>query len=154
MLNIVFGRENAPEGYVLDTRIYFKYHQTWEWFEDPFVQKFIFEIGGDKHVMKNVFEAPNGNLITEDKLPTGCKTLCCIYFEEDMKKFFYGSAMGDNCVPFLMNIARKKDVYIFLEHFMDIDSKYFEEGLVYVENRIVTEEEYEDLYAGWCESGR
>lgn len=154
MLNIVFGRENAPEGYVLDTRVYFKRHQKLSWFEDPFVQKIAFNIGGNKHVMKNVFEAPNGNLITEDKLPTGCKTLCCIYFEENNEKYFYGSAMGDNCVTFLMDIARNKNINIFLEHFMDIPGKYFEEGIVYVNHKVVTEWEYEDLYSRWCESAR
>lgn len=38
--------------------------------------------------------------------------------------------MGECCVPFLMDIARNKDITIFLEYYLDISKEYFDEGLI------------------------
>lgn len=150
MLNIVFGRENAPEGYVLDTRYYFKHHNKPEWFLNSFVQEFILNVDKATHVMENVFRARNGKLITEDRLSTGCKTLCCIYFEEDRSKYFYGTAMGRNCIPYMCRVACEKEVNLFVEHYMVIPEKYYNLGIVHVNGKLVSDEdEYMDLYSNW-----
>lgn len=60
-----------------------------------------------------------------------------------------GQLWETNCVPYLMEIVRKKDVDIFLEHFMDIPSRYFEEGLVRKDGVILSELAYEDAYCDW-----
>lgn len=150
MLNIVFGRENAPEGYVLDTRWYFEDHYKDEWFEDSFVQEFISNVDKAVHVVDSFFRARNGKPITASSLSTGCKTLCCIYFEEDRSKYFYGTAMGRNCIPYMCKVACKKEVNLFVEHYMVIPEEYYELGIVHVDGRLIpNEDEYMDLYSSW-----
>ena len=59
--------------------------------------------------------------------------------------------MGDNCVPFLMRIAEKRDVNIFLEHYMEIPKVYFEKEMIYRDGVVLTEDEYDDGFSDWCE---
>ena len=151
VLNIVFGRENCKKKYVLDTRIYFRRNKKPWWFENDFVKKFLKAIDRCEVLFEEALKDEAGHGISTEMMSTGCKTLCSIYYNtEDI--IFYGSAMGDNCIPFLMEIARHKDVNIFLEHFMDIDSKYFEEGLIYKDGVLLSEWDYEDAFCDWCAS--
>lgn len=151
MLNIIFGRDNCPtEDYVLDTRIYFsEYKEPW-WFENDLVKKFLKEIDGSEVLFEEALKNYLGHGISTEMMSTGCKTLCCI-LHDNSGKWFYGSAMGDNCVPFLVEIARKKEVYIFLEHYMEIPTEYFDEGVIRAYNGpVLGEYDYDDLFSDWC----
>lgn len=57
--------------------------------------------------------------------------------------------MGDNCVPFLMEIAKERDVHIMLEHFMDLREE--DMPFVLVDGKPVTMFEYECKYSEWAE---
>lgn len=61
--------------------------------------------------------------------------------------------MGDNCIPFLLRIAKQKDVNIMLEHCMDFSDDDFKNNDIRVNGNRVGPDEYEDLYAAWCASG-
>lgn len=149
MLNIIFGRENCTTDYVLDTRIYFSKHKKPEWFEDDFVKRFLKDVDGTEVLFEEALKDVFGRGISTEMISTGCKTLCCIYY--DTKGLtFNGSAMGDNCVKFLMEIASKKDVTIFLEHYMEIPIQYFEEGIIRMEGKVLGEDDYDDGYSNWC----
>lgn len=153
MLNIIFGRRNAGElgeDYILDNRFYFKYNCRDYSFSDPFVKKFIKDIDKADVIVEGALKDEAGYYISVQELSTGCKTLCCLYFDGEYY-MFYGTMLGNNCVPYLMEIARNKDISILLEHYMDIPTKYFNEGIVYVNNKVVSEEDYDDLYSAWCE---
>lgn len=150
MLNIIFGRDFCKQDYVLDTRVYFRRHKKPEWFEDDFVKKFLMGVDGTTVLFEEALKNRWGHGISTDKISTGCKTLCCIYYDTE-GKWFFGSAMGDNCVPYLMEIARNKEVNIFLEHYMDIPNEYFEEGLVRKDGIILGEYDFDDAYGDWCE---
>lgn len=148
MLNIVFGRENL-EPFELDSRLIFRRNKKPEWFEDEFVKRFLKEIDGTTVLYQEALIDYKGRGISTEKMSTGCKTLCCIYF---LDGWFYGSLMGDNCAPFLLEIAAKKDVNIMLEHFMDIPDECFDTNDIRVNGSRVTVEEYETKYCLWCES--
>lgn len=150
MLNIIFGRENCKEDYILDTRIYFRRNKEPFWFEDDFVKSFLKGIDGSEVLFEEALKDKFGHGISTEMMSTGCKTLCSIYHDKE-NKIFYGS-MGDNCVPYLMEIARRKEVRIFLEHYMDIPKKYFEEGLIYHDGKCLGEYDYDDLFDDWCAS--
>lgn len=105
MLNIVFGRHNLPKGYVLDTREYFKKEITPAWTAHPLVREFLKDIDGSEVLGDYVLKNRWGIVIAVEKMSTGCKTLCSILFQ-DKDRYFYGSAMGDNCIPYLMRIAQ------------------------------------------------
>lgn len=153
MLNIIFGRENCHHDYVLDTRIYFTENKRPEWFEGDFVKKFLMTIDGTTVLFEEALKDKYGHGISTEMMSTGCKTLCDIYYDT-RGIWFYGSAMGDNCVPFLMDIAREKEVNIFLEHYMDIPTEYFEEGLIMKDGVVLGEYDYDDAYSDWCKSTR
>lgn len=94
MLNVIFGRDFCTREYVLDTRIYFRRNKRPEWFSDPFVQRFIYDIDGSTVLFEEALKDKNGHGISTEWLSTGCKTLCCIYYDK-RNTLFYGSAMGD-----------------------------------------------------------
>lgn len=146
MLNIVFGRENVEE-FQLDARIIFSRNKKPEWFENEFVKIFLKEVENTTVLFQEALLDYKGRGISTEMISTGCKTLCCIYY---LDGWFYGSLMGDNCAPFLVQIAAKKDVNIMLEHFMDIPDELFETNDIRVNGKRVTVEEYEDAYCDWC----
>jgi hypothetical protein len=84
-------------------------------------------------------------------ISTGCKSLCNIYFSDGI--IFYGSGMGNNCIPFLVRISEQKDVTIVLEHYMDFPEKYFDEGKVSIDGKVLGQFDYDDAYSNWCASG-
>ncbi len=98
MLNIIFGRENSPD-FVLDTRIYFRRNKKPEWFEDEFVKRFLKEIDNSTVLFEEALKDYRGRGISTGMISTGCKTLCDIYYHGS-DTIFYGSGMGDNCIPF------------------------------------------------------
>ncbi|MCI9077592.1 MAG: DUF4869 domain-containing protein [Lachnospiraceae bacterium] len=151
MLNIIFGRENCQD-FVLDTRIYFRRNKKPGWFEDSFVKKFLKEIDGSTVLFEEALKDYKGRGISTEMISTGCKTLCCIYYHGN-DTVFYGSGMGDNCIPFLMEIAARNDITIVLEHYMDFPGEYFEKKLVSINGTVLTQDTYDDAYSGWCASG-
>ena len=78
MLNIIFGRDFCLRDYILDTRSYFTDFKRPEWFSDPFIQKFIYEIDGSTVLFEEALKDRRGHGISMEWLSTGCKTLCCL----------------------------------------------------------------------------
>lgn len=150
MLKIIFGRENCKD-FILDTRIWFRKNKKPEWFEDPFVREFLKEIDGSEVLFEEALKDYKGRGISTEMISTGCKTLCDIYYGGDT--IFYGSAMGDNCIPFLMRIAEVKDVTIVLEHYMDFPEHYFKEGKIMISDKVLGQYDYDDAFSDWCASG-
>lgn len=153
-MNFIFGREHCKgKKIVLDTRIYFSNHKKPFWFSDPFVQKFLKGVDGTEVLFEEALKDKYGHGISTQMISTGCKTLCDIYFDEE-GLWFYGTAMGDNCLEYMFEIAREREVNLFYEHYPYIDSKYFEDGLVCHNGKPVTEYEFDDMYSDWCELAR
>lgn len=150
MLNIIFGREHCDEkALVLDNRIWFRKHKKPEWFEDPFVKEFLKKVDNTTVLFEEALKDYRGRGISTEMISSGCKTLCCIYYNIG-DQIFNGSLMGDNCVPFLMEIAKKRDITIMLEHYMEFASEYFEEGLIMFQGKVLGEYDYDDAYSDWC----
>ena len=152
MLNVVFGREPFEEwvDFIPDARIYFSQHKRPEWFEDPFVKKFLAFIDGTEVLFEEALKDKFGHGISTEMISTGCKTLCCIYLGE-RDKVFYGTTMGENCYPFLLELARERDITIVSEHYPLIEDKYFDEGLIRIDGKPITITEFEDAFCDWME---
>ncbi len=153
MLNFIIGRENIDLAPVhMDSRLYFRRAKP-EWLNDDFARRAILAI--DKAKVLNGFALENrfGYGMSSEQLSTGTKTLLLI--KNQPQFIYYASLMGDNCVPFLMEIVQEReaagngDVTLLLEHFMDIPNEY--EGMLKVAGRAVSIDEYEDSIAEWCE---
>lgn len=160
MLNIIFGRENVPKELVpkviLDSRVYFQLKKKPEWFEDPFVREFLKVVDNTTVLFEEALKDYKGRGISPLMISTGCKTLCCIYFNTT-GQIFYGSAMGNNCLPFLVRIAQKKDITIFLEHYADFPRESFSQVDICCNGVILNQDTYDDAYGDWsastCEEG-
>ena len=152
MLNFIIGRENIDLGSVrLDSRLYFR-KATQDWLEDDFAKRAIASVDQAKVLFGFALENRFGYGMSSEQLSTGTKTLLLI--KNDPDHIYYASNMGDNCVPFLMEIVKEReakgqDVTLLLEHFMDIPYEY--EGMINIDGRPVTIDEYEDAIAEWCE---
>lgn len=153
MLNFIIGRENIDLGPVhMDSPLYFRKARP-EWLNDDFACRAIAEI--DKAKVLNGFALENrfGYGMSSEQISTGTKTLLLI--KNQPQYVYYASLMGDNCVPFLMELVKKReeagggDITLLLEHFMLIPDEY--EGMLKVAGQPVTIFEYECLIAEWCE---
>jgi len=150
MVNFIIGRENVDLTSVwLDSRYYFKRYKKPEWFTTDFAQRVIKTIDRAEVLFEEAIKDRFGHGISTLQLCTGTKTLLVI--ENCPGHIYYGTLMGDNCVPFLMEIAKKRegDIDLLLEHFMDIPYEY--EGMLKVAGNPVSIDEYEMAVAEWCE---
>ena len=151
MLDIVFGRESVPCGrFVLDGRYYFTKMKLPGWFEDPFIKRVINGVDGAEVLFEEALKNRWGHGISTEMLSTGCKVLCCLYFDA-LDKVFFATQMGNNCIPYYMEIARSRDIMLCYEHFADMPGWCFEEGLVRLNGVVLTEDAYEEAYMDWVE---
>ena len=104
MLNIYFG--DMPEA-VYNTSVYFNYTYEDEWLTSDFAKEVIKKI--DKSDVKgpHAVESP------------------VLLMANDPEKVFNASTCGDNCAPFILKLAKKKDLTINLRHLMDFGKKKF-----------------------------
>ena len=153
MLNFIIGRENIDLGPIhMDSPLYFRKARP-EWLNDDFAKRAIKAI--DQATVLNGFALENrfGYGMSSEQISTGTKTLLLI--KNQPQYIYYGSLMGDNCVPFLMELVQEReaagngDITLLLEHYMDIPEKY--EGFLKINGEPVTIEEYEDEIVTWCE---
>lgn len=106
MLNFIIGRENVDMSKVcLDSRTYFKRHKKSEWFTDPFAVRVIKEIDKAEVLFEEALKNRFGHGMSTLELSTGTKTL--LLLRNRPGYIYYGSLMGDNCVPFLMELVRE-----------------------------------------------
>lgn len=150
MLNFIIGRENINLDKVdMDSRVYFKEFKKPEWFSDPFAVRVIKEIDQAEVIFEEALKNRFGHGMSSMELSTGTKTL--LLLRNRPGYIYYGSLMGDNCVPFLMELVQnqKDDITLLLEHYMEIPEKY--EGMLKVAGHSVSIYEYEMKIAEWCE---
>lgn len=154
MLTIIWGRENVPEELkpkvCLPSPDYFALYKKPEWFSDPFVQEFLRVIDRSEVLFEEALKDYKGRGISTMMISTGCKTLCCIYFHPDM--IFYGSLLGDNCLPFLMRISDTKDITLVFEHYAVFKPEHFTDHIMMCNGeRIMDIDDYEKHYGKWLE---
>ncbi len=152
MLNVIFGREHAGDNFVLDARIFFKYNKKPEWFSDPFIKRVLRGIDKCEVLFEEALKDRTGHGISTMMISTGSKTLCCLYFNPD--KVFYGSSMGDNCIPFYMELARSRDISLCFEHYPDISEEYFNEGLLIKDGVVLDEDSFDEAFCDWMAETR
>ena len=120
MLNIYFG--DMPEA-VYNTSVYFNYTYEDEWLTSDFARDVIKKI--DKSDVKgpHAVESPALGVISPEKLSGGTKTL--LLMANDPEKVFNASTCCDKCAPFILKLAKKKDLTINLRHLTDFGKKKF-----------------------------
>lgn len=83
-------------------------------------------------------------IIAPSLLSTGVKTLMLLKYDKN-GFIFNGSKMGNNCVKFLLEIAREKPVNIMLFHILDlknvddIEYNFVESGITITDSKKYSE---------------
>ena len=116
MLRVHFGRFPLP-GEILQVDLTFDLNVTNDWLNNDFAKRAIFEIDKTKHIKDGYLESPFWGAMSPQKLSTGCKNVLLMKFYPK-KAVFYGTKCGDNCLPFVLEIAKEKDLDIHFQHLM------------------------------------
>lgn len=105
MLNIYFG--DMPSA-IYNTEIYFKNTYEDSWILDDFAKKVIKKVDGSDVIDAQAIKSPVLGVIPPTELSGGVKTLLLIKNCPD--EVFNASTCGDNCVRFILELAKAKDV--------------------------------------------
>lgn len=125
MLNIYFG--NMPEA-IYNTDVYFQNVYADEWITDDFAKEVIKKIDKSEVLDQQAIKSPVLGIISPERLSGGTKTLLLMKNDED--HIFNASTCGDNCAPFILKLASKKDLTINLRHLMDFGKRRFKARIV------------------------
>lgn len=139
MLKIVFGE---VEKAVYHPPTYFDNQYEDDWITDPLTVAMIKDIDKSDVVGTHLIQSPVLGPISTKEISGGVKTLILMAFDES-GRIFNASACGDNCVKWIVEIGRKKDLTINLHHVMDFSSvPVFEAVLLNTGTLIHSYEEY------------
>jgi len=95
---------------------YFNFNYEDEWLDDPFVQAMIEDVDNSTVISANCIQSPVLGTIPAEKLSGGVKALILMLKED---RIIWATACGDNCAPWILEIAKQKKITICLEHDMD-----------------------------------
>lgn len=141
MLKIYVG--DFKEDCFTDMGLAFMANKKREWFRDPNVIRFIKEIDCAEVIKDEILMSEAGNYFMVDGLSSGCKAVILMY---KTNLHLYASRCGDNCVPFILEIAANKDVTVTLHHCMEFPENGWT-ALMLDSGRVVTSsEEFVDEY--------
>lgn len=145
-LNIAFG--DYYESIIFNTEVYFRNTFRPEWLEDEQIKKAIRDIDQSIVINGNAIESPVFGIMPPTKLSRGLKTLMLMYNNPHM--VFNASTCGDNCVPFIEEMIKEKDILIGLYHAMDFSKKDFKAYIANGDVVVNSYEEYIELADKYC----
>ena len=115
MLNVIFGESGLNISnritYVSD---YFDAMYDATWLQSELARQIIKGVDDSEYIAGEYIESPVLGGISPRDLSSGCKALLILLNENNI--IVSGERMGDNCFPWLLKIAEKKDVTITLCH--------------------------------------
>lgn len=145
MLHIYFGhREDALVG----ISNYFDLVFEDEWMATELTKRMILDVDKSTVLYPRVIDSPVLGPISPRELSGGVKGLILMAYDDDMLgSYFYGEQFGDNTAKWILEIAKNRDIYITLNHFMEFDRNFKQD--VYIDNTdeiINSYDEYFDVY--------
>ena len=133
MLNLIYG-EVESDDYIFDPDTFFNNTYEDEWITDELSKRMIRDVDRSEVIGPHLIESPVLGPISQKELSGGVKTL--ILINNDTEHIFNGSACGDNCAKWLIEIGKQKDVTVRLGYFMSFGDEPFEAKVVNT-NKIV-----------------
>ncbi len=133
MLNLIYG-EVESDDYIFDPDTFFNNTYEDEWITDELSKRMIRDVDKSEVIGPHLIESPVLGPISQRELSGGVKTL--ILINNDTEHIFNGSACGDNCAKWLIEIGKQKDVTVRLGYFMSFGDEPFEAKVVNT-NKIV-----------------
>lgn len=113
---------DANIDYMKDAPSYFDNVYEDEWMEDAFVKEMIQDVDHCTVVSSHVIESPIFGVITPRELSGGVKVLILMLKDDS---FVYNmSNCGDDCAKWILKIAEKKELPVYLEHIMQFEGVF------------------------------
>ena len=113
MLYIRFGTTDKT---VDNVPLFFSYSFEREWFDDELVRRMVKDVDKSEVVAGSVIDSQVLGPISPLELSGGLKTLIMMLFEPEYE--YYGTACGDNCGKWMVEIGKRQDVLIALTRIM------------------------------------
>ena len=123
MLKIYYGDIEA-DNYIFNPDVFFNNSYEDGWIVDQESREMIKDIDGSDVIGPRAIDSPFLGSISTERLSGGVKTLILMKFDSD--HIFNASACGDNCAPFILELAHKCDLTINLRHIMDFGDDSFD----------------------------
>ena len=108
--------------YMKDAPSYFDNVYEDEWIEDSFVKEMIQDVDHCTVIGSHVIDSRILGAITPRELSGGVKVLILMLKDDS---FIYNmSNCGDNCAKWILKIAEKKDLTVYLQHIMRFEGEF------------------------------
>ena len=108
--------------YMKDAPSYFNNVYEDEWLEDDFVKEMILDVDSSKVISPHIIESPVLGAITPKELSGGVKVLILMLKDDS---FVYNmSNCGNNCAKWILKIAEKKDLIVYLQHMLRFTGEF------------------------------
>ena len=108
--------------YIEDAPSYFDNVYEDEWIEDEFVKAMIQDVDHSKVISAHIIESPVFGAITPKELSGGVKVLILMLKDDS---FIYNmSNCGDNCAKWILKIAEKMDLTVYLQHILRFEGEF------------------------------
>lgn len=121
MLYIFYGEK---DNVINRSDVYFNNTYQDEWLMDDFVKSIISDVDKSEVLGPHLIESSVLGPIGPKDLSGGTKTLILMY--KDREHIFNATNCGNNCSKWILEIAKKQDLTICLQHNMDFGTDGFE----------------------------
>lgn len=153
MLHIFLGQKQEA---FPDISGYFDLMFEDSWIDNDLSKEMILGVDNSIVVHPHVIESPVLGPITPRELSGGVKGLILMAFDTDLDgRYFYGQQFGENTLPYMLKIARTKDVYVALAHFFNFPRDMTD--TIYIDNtntKVTGFSEWVDAYCSTPYSDR
>ena len=122
MLSIYLGQMEEAIYY---PPAYFNNTYDDEWITDPLTVEMIKDVDKSEVIGPHLIESPVLGPISVKEISGGVKTLILMAFD-DSGRIFNASACGNNCAKWILEIGKRKDLTINLQHIMYFREEPFE----------------------------
>ena len=113
---------NTGIEYLNDAPAYFDNVYEDEWLEDDLVKEMIRDVDHSEVLTPHIIESPVLGAITPRELSGGVKVMILMLKDDS---FIYNmSNCGNNCAKWVLKIAEKKDLTVFLRHIMRFEGEF------------------------------
>lgn len=108
--------------YMQDAPSYFDNVYEDEWMEDELVREMVQDVDHSTVVSAHIIESPVLGAITPKDLSGGVKVLILMLKDDS---FIYNlSNCGNNCAKWVLRIAEKKDLTVYLQHMIRFEGEF------------------------------
>jgi hypothetical protein len=148
MLHIYFGQRESLHT-ISD---HFDMVFTSEWIDNTLSREMILGVDNSEVIKGNVIESPVFGTMPPQWLSGGVKGLILMAFDDSMNgDYFYGEQFGDNTLPYMLKIARNKDIYVALDHYFKFPKDMTDE--IYIDNTNEIVKGYDGFYDAYVRLG-